>query len=377
MIDKITTAGTHRAASPLDTWNRIQPLLPSMGITRVADLTGLDVIGIPVFQAVRPNSRTLSVSQGKGISASLARVSAAMESIELWHAEELSPAPMVATVHEMESNLPYSVFDLLRPSRSALTSDSRIPWIKAAPVTGGAMVWVPEPCVRLGLIPAPAGSGRLPMLHRSSNGLASGNSLQEALLHAMYEVIERDALARTPRPNAGPDLDVDPASAYGASKRLLDHFEAASVDVRIRDLTPVAQLPCYEASIWSREFPIQFYGWGCHSDVDVAVSRSLTEAAQARLTAIAGARDDLPTELYEWPNVRRRLTCPFPSDRPQRRIPEPFTGPMSTFMDDILQAVATLHRRGKGGAYWVDLTRPEIGIPVVKVIAPGMLEGKQ
>ena len=63
--------------------------MPEVGITRLANVTGLDRIGIPVVQAVRPNSRSLSVSQGKGVDMDSAKASAMMEAFELWHAERI------------------------------------------------------------------------------------------------------------------------------------------------------------------------------------------------------------------------------------------------------------------------------------------------
>ena len=56
--------------------------LKKLGITRVGDLTGLDTIGLPVWFAVQPNSRTLAVSQGKGLTHDQARISAVMEAAE-------------------------------------------------------------------------------------------------------------------------------------------------------------------------------------------------------------------------------------------------------------------------------------------------------
>lgn len=78
-------AGTHRLISPEETWLALQPLLGAAGITRVADLTWLDDLGIPTVQAVRPASLTLSVSQGKAVTYRAAQVSAVMESMENWH----------------------------------------------------------------------------------------------------------------------------------------------------------------------------------------------------------------------------------------------------------------------------------------------------
>ena len=61
------SAGTHRVVDPAATLARVLPLAPRMGITRVAVLTGLDVLGIPVVAATRPNSRSIAVHQGKGV----------------------------------------------------------------------------------------------------------------------------------------------------------------------------------------------------------------------------------------------------------------------------------------------------------------------
>src|SRR3954471_122231 len=80
-------AGTHRSVSPGATWAWIAPKLVDFGITRIADITGLDEVGIPVFQAIRPEGHIVAVAAGKGQTTELARVSAAMEAIEGWHAE--------------------------------------------------------------------------------------------------------------------------------------------------------------------------------------------------------------------------------------------------------------------------------------------------
>src|SRR5438552_592107 len=72
--------GTHRARSPRATLARMRPLMKRLGITRLACLTGLDAVGVPVWAAIRPNGRSLSTSQGKGLSDDAAAVSALMES---------------------------------------------------------------------------------------------------------------------------------------------------------------------------------------------------------------------------------------------------------------------------------------------------------
>ena len=83
--------GTHRSVDPAETLARVRPLMARMGITRLGNITGLDRIGIPVAVAVRPNSRSVSVSQGKGLDLPQAMASALMEAAEGFHAEEIEP----------------------------------------------------------------------------------------------------------------------------------------------------------------------------------------------------------------------------------------------------------------------------------------------
>ncbi|MFE3159315.1 hypothetical protein [Streptomyces sp. NPDC059221] len=99
-VGQVCLPGTVRARRPEQTWQAVAGHLPEYGITRVADLTGLDVIGLPVWTAIRPASRTLSTSQGKGASDLLAKLSAVMEAIELWHVEQ--PLPVTARGPAME-----------------------------------------------------------------------------------------------------------------------------------------------------------------------------------------------------------------------------------------------------------------------------------
>lgn len=367
--DKVVVTGTHRAVPPGETWARVAPLLPAMGITRVAELTGLDVVGIPVFQAVRPNGRTLSVAQGKGVTPELARVSAVMESIEIWHAEEAALTPVEGTVGEMAGLLPYSLFDLPRPPRSVLSKNTRLGWVAARPIGADEPVWLPQACVRMDNTSADGWSP--PLLSSNSNGLASGNTMEEALLHGLYELLERDARAWIEQVGSA-GLEVDLGTVAGVSAGLLKRLTDAGVRVQVHDLTEAAGgLGCYEALIWAADLPVRFAGWGCHRDADVALCRALTEAAQSRLTMVAGTRDDLPKEAYQWVTSRSRLRCPFPPSTPARVFP-PSDTEVGSLEEDLQVVVDIVRRRAAGGVFWVDLSRPEFGIPVVKVVAPGL-----
>ncbi|MEU4828783.1 YcaO-like family protein [Actinomadura luteofluorescens] len=66
---------------------------------------------------------------------------------------------------------------------------------------------------------------------------------------------------------------------------------------------------CFEARIQGDDYPITFTGPGSHNDPAIALCCALTEAAQSRLTAITGARDDLPAVLYRTAARRNAATC--------------------------------------------------------------------
>ena len=86
---KAYRSGTHRDRSPEETIERGMRLASAFGITRIANLTGLDRIGLPVVMVCRPNARSSAVFHGKGIDLAAAKASGIMEAIETWHAEHV------------------------------------------------------------------------------------------------------------------------------------------------------------------------------------------------------------------------------------------------------------------------------------------------
>jgi ribosomal protein S12 methylthiotransferase accessory factor len=291
---KAFRTGTHRVRLPEDTWELIAPLLANYGVTRVADVTGLDVLGVPVAMAVRPLARTLSVSQGKGQTLLLAKISAAMESMEFWHAECRRPRLVHQQIPARELSLPYRIGQLVGGPEALVTENTPMDWVAAVGLCTGAQVQVP---VRSVTVPEDQHSWFPPGLRWSSNGLASGNSVAEASMHALYEVLERDAVSTRA---AGVAVEyVEPASVTDPScAELIERIVASGTTLRITRVPGRFDVPCFGATVWSQDFPVTCFGWGAHLDAGVAVSRAVTEAVQSRLTAIAGSRDDLPL-LYE------------------------------------------------------------------------------
>src|SRR5882724_9222484 len=99
---KHSLADSARTRSPQATLDSILPRKHRFGITRVADVTRLDRIGIPVAIAIRPTARSVAVSQGKGLDLASAKVSALMEAIEVWHAENIEAPLTLASISDVK-----------------------------------------------------------------------------------------------------------------------------------------------------------------------------------------------------------------------------------------------------------------------------------
>lgn len=296
-MDKVFFAGTHRVRPPQETLELITPLLPAYGVTRLADVTGLDIIGIPVVMAVRPLATTLSVFQGKGADLLAAKVSGAMEAIEVWHAENAVPAPDVVDAPAAELDLGYRVTDLDHQG-SLLSENTRLDWIGARTALSDREVLVPRASVHMGW--QPRDDWRNYLLTQSSNGLASGNTRSEAVIHALYEVIERDCTSEVAHLPADRRVHLDPDSVADEHCRgLIELIRRANTWLEIVYVPNRWGLPCFVTYLWHEDLAACLAtGAGVHSDPAVALSRAVTEAAQSRLTFISATRDDLDPSIY-------------------------------------------------------------------------------
>ena len=381
---KAHTVGTHRVMAPEQTLARVAPFLPIMGITRVANVTGLDTVGIPVVMVTRPNSRSISVSQGKGVTLASAKASGVMESIESYHAERITLPLKFASFEELRWTHPVVDVDRLpRLSTGRFNPHSPILWIEGQDLLNGSPKWVPFEMVHLNFtMPMAPGHGAF---LAGSNGLASGNHKVEAISHAVTELVERDAttLWRLQDSVAQAATRIDLHSIDDpVGRSLIDRFEAAGVTVGVWETTSDIGLPAFLCRIVEREELPQHSirpatGMGCHVAREVALSRALTEAAQSRLTFIAGARDDMPRAEYERhldPAHHARWKAMIVEGGGRRSFRDCPTSAAPTIEADLAQQLDRLRAVGIEEVVAVDLTKPEFGIPVVRVVVPG-LEG--
>ncbi|TVQ36210.1 MAG: hypothetical protein EA356_06000 [Geminicoccaceae bacterium] len=335
----------------------LSPQLAALGITRVADLTDLDHIGIPVFGAIRPWSRSFAVTQGKGLDADAAWLGAVMEALELRAAE----APLTLAAKPERTDL--AVW--LPPSVTAFDG----PWLQARCWATGAPWRVPAGVVQLDLT-RPSG---LRGWRRTSTGLGAHTRRTEAVRHALLEVVERHALglARTnPRDVHLIDGGRPRCGRLGA---LLDRLAGLGLPPRLYRLATVAGLVTVKARLASAA-PSGAPVFGSAADVDLerAALRAVLECIQSRVTRLAGARDDLTQRDYAADEeaallvglAAQRGHAAWPTDAP-------------TATRDLAEAdaiVARLAEAGLGPVLVVDLASGSPDVRVVKVLAVGLAD---
>jgi YcaO-like protein with predicted kinase domain len=377
-------SGVHRMVDPATTLARVKPLFGEIGLTRIANVTGLDIVGIPVVSVCRPNARSNAVCQGKGLTLDAAKASGVMESIETYCAEHIVRPVLFASAREVARQ--HQIVDserLCRVSGSSLSPDTRIMWIEGRDIVSSELRMLPFELVHADFsVPRPPGSGYFLL---STNGLASGNSMPEAILHGTCEVIERDAatlfsldyrLSETRR------LDLDSVNDYACHTTLMKLVNAGLV-VAVWDITTDIGVAAFRCQIMERTagdqgVTIPAEGHGCHPNRAVALVRALTEAAQTRVTAISGARDDIGPGLYglvEDPSLLERWRNSLYSTKGKRQFLQVPSANLGTTEDELAHVLLCLSSAGFADVIMVDLSpSPSEFCAVVRIVVPG-LEG--
>lgn len=364
---------------PLSAAAMLRVLLPRMhefGITRVADITGLDRVGIPVAIAIRPRARSVSVSQGKALDLSAAKVAALMEAIEVWHAENVDAPLRLASIAEMRATGRACAIDRLPVAARRRRESTRALWIEGRDLVSGATKLVPFEMVHADYAPpVKPGHGFFPA---STNGLASGAAPDDAIRAAICELIERDALSlwhRRPlaeRSLSRLDLStVDDPDCLQACRLI----EAAALSLAVWEVTSdigIAAFLCLVTDSRAGDGHVGL-GSGAHPDGAVALLRALTEAAQTRLTYISGARDDLDAEEFTalgHAGKRHMAEALLRAGPPQRAFRHMESG--ATAADDVRLLLERLKARGMEEVIIVDLGRPGSDLFVMRAIVPGL-----
>lgn len=364
--------------APAELLRRLLPRLADLGITRLGDITGLDRIGIPVMQAVRPLSLSNSVAQGKGASPEMAALSAILEAAECCFAERLSHFEVTTATAASLAVDPEIFAHHLTPECPASWPDAEIAWIEAEDLLSSSPARVPLGLIHTAYVHPPARQDA--WFQASTSGLAVAGTRHDAVLHGLLECVERDALARAQRSHGFfQRCRIDPASiADQPLNELIDALRDAGLLVGLWRAPARGDVPviwCHlleEDSLAGTLIPHPADGSAAGLDPAAAAVRAIREAAQSRLAAISGAREDITRLSYprypDWDMIEAHRKLLREGPRPIRF--DAMTGAPDKGEDWL----AALIDRGLSSILVVDLdTEPLPDLAAVKVFVPDLM----
>jgi ribosomal protein S12 methylthiotransferase accessory factor YcaO len=388
---KYSPSGVERTVRPSVTIKRARRVMEAVGVTKVAEVTDLDRVGIPNFMTVRPHDAADGISyyNDKGTTRADAHAGALMEAIER-HAGESYDGPMVpSSTYNLRGDYPFvDPLEVHAPLVADYSEDLLLEWAPGFDLLNRQSVLVPLNCV---VAPYQPVAGEQ-LFFTSTNGLASGNTRLEALCHGLCEVVERDAmavaLARSAiRPvvrsilaemgfsgEAAVDSGVPDISLKGLPRKaaaLVRKLQQAGLGIRLRNLTSGTGIPTISCTLVDPQAPPTALnahsGCGTHPDARIALTRALTEAAQTRVTFIQGGREDLADMA---PNRGASPAAELPTGERTIAFDEIASHEHPSINEDVEFMLERLRQSGFGQVVVVDLTKDTIGIPVVRVVVP-------
>lgn len=375
-------SGTHRVMSLHSTIARVMAHRQTLGITRVGETTHLDVLAIPNVSVIAPAMNyppqpgIITVFSGKGPTIEHATASALMETVERFSGRSRSEHLVVGSIEELcdlHTCVPPAAF--IAPECHLVDDADPIEWVRGWELWSRTPVLLPAWLIYTPYVPSQPDAGLDPR-RSTTNGLASGNTIEEAVLHGLYELIERDAEALAFAGGHSVTLDLDTVDSP-TPKDLIERFRAAGIRLQVRDITQDIDVPTFLAvAIDPALSQVNFVngGKGTHLDPEIALTRALTEVSQSRVIEMAGIREDMsPRTSFVEQDFATFLSENegWYEDTPDR---VPWSAFTSCARDNVVDELAVVRERlqqaGIGQAFVADLTRPELRIPVARVLVP-------
>lgn len=395
--------GGYRTLDPEDTWddhahlvNDVVGLVPYVVPGPMRELraysSGLNAAAVD--DPVAFSSKLRSGAGGKGITRSGARTGALAEALERGGLRASGGEPtrrarlaeLEGAIHPNDIELfsdaqlrraeGLAAFGMLgvpddaghRPVPLPFDVDAEHDWSPVADLRTGEVRWLPSSLVWFEWPGLPTGAYR-----GSSNGAAAGNTLEEAVLQGLLELVERDSVALWWHPMCGrPAYDLtawdDPRIAAALTPQ-----RALGTDVWVLDVTSDLGIPAAVAVAHGMsQTPAPMMGFGAHLDPVLAVVRALTELAQMQTVLARGGMDTLESA---GPGERRWFAeVTVDSEQwlaPHGLVDPPATPTHATIGEAIDDVVTRLEHAGMT-ALWADASRPDVSLSVVRTYAPGM-----
>ena len=374
--------GTHRIIPPAKTIENHENKAKIAGITRITEITDLDRVGLPVFSAIRPTAEdgAISIYGGKGISKDHAKASALMEGFERYSAEKHeSDETIIADLNEISKKGRYiEPRSLNIPKKYEKEDISKIPieWSISHDLISDNDYYVPTNAIYHPYIPKENAQS---LFKSNTNGLASGNNLEESILHGILEVIERDAwsIFELTHKNYS-QINLDTIENDIINDALLK-FENEGIKIKLMDFTADIDIPTIAASADDtvlKDPGLLTLGMGSHLNPEVAVLRALTEVAQSRATQIHGSREDTVRADFAreagYERMKRINKYYFKQEENQINLSDIEDKSTSFITQDIDIVKEELIAHDISKILYTDLTRPEIDVSVVRVVIPEM-----
>lgn len=408
---KWTTLGTSRIQPVESTLKKVIPLTNKIGITRIADITSMDRLKIPNYSAVLPGTEDyIWVYSGKGPTKNHAKASVIMESIERFSSLPTNFRGRIVRGRYKELAKSYNTLmydEVIEPLSFQLNENMIMDYCIGYDFMTKSEILVPLSLALFRYTPNPPSINPYSYFH--TNGLASGNVLEEAICHGLCEVIERDAVSIadfassafqyhvlksventvlrsgrgispleakkfTDDSSVYPDINLEKID-FLPVKKIVNRFKHCNIPLIIKEITTDLGISTFIAS--SAEWVNHDYGYlveghGTHPDARIALLRAITEVAQSRAANIQGSRDDLRKMKYDPEDGDENRSWQFMTSKYTRDFSEIVSIQNADILDDINLILSRLKESGLSKAIVVDLTNPELGIPVVRVIVPGL-----
>ena len=260
------------------------------GITEVTDITDLDVLGVPVYASVRPQARGDTFTFGKGLYRVDAEVGAYMEALEFFFAEPGigSVSTHWGSAREVagQGRADDAILDFVPLLQREVDLDGPLLLASARDLEQDDECAIPAE-----LIFYPASDVGQSLFGSSTNGLASGNSVLEACIQALLELIERDIWSFEFVRCAS--RLVEESSLPREVRDIIDRAERNGLQFKVRSVPNDYGMPFFAAFVFDTKNPSRKTfngGWACDLERDRALVRAVTEAAQSRVAFIHGGR---------------------------------------------------------------------------------------
>ena len=368
-----------RIMPPAETLKRVLPLLGIAGLSAPEDITKCDNLGIPVFSIDRQQTALGKPKyyNGKGVTTEQAEASAVMEAIERYSAEQRDTDDIVVGKYEeaKEAMLTVDPADLILPLNILdIYRYKDIAWTKGFEMFRGEHILVPACAVYYPYTP----NNDLQLFRWHTNGIASGNTMEEAILHALFEDIERDAWSIAEcHDRANADVLIRDKNSVPA--QLIEKFAEQGIEIHLKDLTSDLGIPTIGAAAddtRTKDPELLTIGVGTHLNPEIAAIRALTEVAQSRTTHKHGMKINAQLQKTSrelgYEKIKEINHMWFGENSNKVYLEDMDDCSTAYVLDDIEVVLGRLMNCGFDKVIAVDLTRPEIGIPAVRMIVPGL-----